>query len=104
VFRVLGARLIALSLFASLNPTLLLFHPPQEPAESKRVNPKERPSKKWIFNDLTQSWRPRGAVYVRDVNAVVRKNRTLLTTTLMKMKSQLMKYLACPVAFLFGVG
>jgi hypothetical protein len=69
----LGASVLTLLALGSVgcrNPGLLL-HYPDEPEQSKAEAPGTRPSKKWIFNDLTQSWRPRGVQYDRDVNALV---------------------------------
>lgn len=67
--------LVALTLFALTTVACrdpgLMPHIAEEPEESRLSPANVRPSKKWIFNDLTSSWRPRGAVYDRDVNAVI---------------------------------
>lgn len=65
-----GLTLLALASVSCRNPGLMP-HVSEEPEESRLSPPNVRPSRKWIFNDLTSSWRPRGAVYDRDVNAVI---------------------------------
>jgi hypothetical protein len=62
--------LCALASVACRDPGLVP-HYSDEPEESKNAPANVRPSNKWIFNDLTSSWRPRGAVYDKDVNAVI---------------------------------
>lgn len=61
--------LIALATVACRDPGLV-EHIPFEPPES--VNTTNRRGK-WVYNDVTESWRPRGAQYDRDINAVVRE-------------------------------
>jgi hypothetical protein len=69
----LGAFVVAAAALASVacRDPGLLPHYGDEPEASKSAAPTERPSRKWIYNDNTQSWRPRGAVFDRDVNAIV---------------------------------
>ena len=65
----LGLQLVALAALVSVgcrNPGLVP-HLSNEPEESVNGDRKH----KWVFNDLTGGWRPRGAQYDRDVNAVV---------------------------------
>mmetsp|Transcript_32229 Transcript_32229/g.41423 ORF Transcript_32229/g.41423 Transcript_32229/m.41423 type:complete len:361 (+) Transcript_32229:271-1353(+) len=62
--------LLALASVACRNPGLIP-HYHDEPEESMSSPVGVRPNRKWIFNDMTSSWRPRGAVYDRDVNAII---------------------------------
>lgn len=66
-----SVAMLALCLTSCRDPGLVR-HYPEEPEESKAEPPGTRPSKKWVFNDITNSWRPRGCQYDREVNAVVR--------------------------------
>jgi palmitoyltransferase ZDHHC9/14/18 len=63
--------LAALAAVACRDPGLM-EHVPFEPPASLEAAARSS-NQKWVYNDLTESWRPRRAQYDRDVNAVVRE-------------------------------
>jgi len=67
-------ELLALASVACRDPGLIPHYEedPLASVEAQQVQRHEsRQGRRWMRNDITSSWRPRGAMYDRDVNAMV---------------------------------